>query len=388
MSRIVVVGTGPAALVAATQLARAGHPPVIFERRAAPGWKLLVAGSSGLNVAWDCPESELASHYPVRGEELSACFREFGVRQWLEMLESLGQEIFLGTSRRWFLREMTAASLLQAWMKYLQSLGVEFHFQETLTMIVREASGLRIRFDTNREVGAPAVILALGGASWEPKLPEWTSILEKLGIEISPFAPANAGWHIKAAEAFFQAAEGKPIKGVTLSTKRGTRTGELMITRYGLEGTPVYTLGCPGIALLDLKPDLTEDRLLERLRGCRGTVWNRIERGARLSPGALMLLKHLSPTESLGTIESAASLLKRFPLELTESRPLSESISSRGGVSWDSLNGNLEAKATPGLFFAGEMIDWDAPTGGFLLTACASTGAKAAQGALKVLRES
>ncbi|NUM89387.1 MAG: NAD(P)/FAD-dependent oxidoreductase, partial [Bdellovibrionales bacterium] len=371
---IVIVGTGPAALVAATLLVEAGVRPVVLEGKAAPGWRLLVAGSSGLNVAWECPPEELASHYPERSRELAECFREFGKDDWLSLLHSLRQETFLGTSRRHFLRSMKAAPLLQAWIRHLESKGAEFHYDEPIVDLIATDGGWKIHADSGRAWDCRFALLALGGGSWEN--PKWPTMLKKLGMEVKPFSPSNAGWHIEAPPEFFREAEGKPIKGVTLRTSLGSRTGELMITRYGLEGTPVYTLGTPGLAHLDLKPDLPESKLRERLASGSGPLQKR----AKLSPGAWLLARHLAPSGVLENPARAAAILKNFPLTLTHSRPLSESISSRGGLSWDELGENLEARKHPGLFFAGEMVDWDAPTGGFLLTACASMGAKAARG--------
>lgn len=385
-----ILGTGPAALMAATTLTRAGLRPTLFERRAAPGWKLLVAGSSGLNVSQGGPEEELWRHYPERAEEMRACLARFPRHRWLALLEELGEEVYEGTSRRYFVRRHTAAALLKAWVEQLERAGARFVYGEELTGLVRDDPGspLRLRFDSGREEEAKSAILALGGGSWEAEPPRWPELLRSLGVEVRPFASANSGWSFRAGEQFFAANEGKPVKGLQLATSRGERRGELMITRYGLEGTPVYTLGCPGPATLDLKPDLGEASLTARLGEGRGSVWQRVENKAKLSPGALALLRELAPAEAMQTLASAARAIKCLRIELLEPRPLSEAISSRGGISWDELSEDLEIKKLSTAFCAGEMIDWDAPTGGFLLQGAVSTGHVAAEGVLRILASS
>jgi uncharacterized flavoprotein (TIGR03862 family) len=382
MSDTIILGTGPAALTAATFLTRAGIRPVLFERRPSPGWKLLVAGSSGLNVTYDGPEEELASHYSARRNEIGHCLQRFPRSAWLQLLTELGEEPYVGSSRRYFLRSRTAASLLKSWTARLEEAGATFHYGEELAGIVPGGAGtpLTLRFASGREETAQAALLALGGGSWEEEPPKWPAMLKSLGLEGSRLEPSNAGFSFSAPPGFFEKAEGKPVKGLVLTTARGARQGELMITKYGLEGTPVYTVGCPGPATLDLKPDLTEEKLAQRLAAGKGAMMSRLEHAAKLSPGALLLLKALAYPHDFETPTTAARAIKALPIELLEPRPLSESISARGGLSWNELSKDLEVKKIPGLFAAGEMVDWDAPTGGFLIQASVSMGFVAAEG--------
>ena len=380
-----IVGSGPAALLAADHLSAQlpGQSIHVHERRSSAGWKLLVAGASGLNVTYDCPTSELAQHYPTRSEELSAIFRRFGREDWLAQLESLGEPTFRGTSRRFFLERMKAASLVTSWVKRLEARGVQFHFGAELTGLSEHANGWTLSFANGSQQDCRMALLALGGGSWEESPPRWPEIFTSRGIALTPFTPANAGYSFRAPAGFFAEAEGKPIKGLTLRTRLGSKQGELMITRYGLEGTPIYTLGCPGPATLDLKPDLAEEKLAARLASLKGAMRARIEKGAKLSPGAVAIALALAPASAWESAASAAHALKNISLELLEPRSLAECISSRGGLSWDELDENLELKRLPGIFCAGEMVDWDAPTGGFLIQASVSMGFVAAEGMLR-----
>lgn len=391
---LALIGTGPAALTCATFLVRAGLKPHLFEKRPGPGWKLLVAGSSGLNVTYECPENELVKHYHTRRNELGHCLQRFPRAKWLELLRELGEEPFEGSSHRWFLKNKTAATLVQSWTTYLEQHGATFHHGEELTGIIplktdptnaanSTAPQLTLEFASGKKIDATQAVLALGGGSWEDTPARWPEFLKNLGLDGSRLEPSNAGFAFLAPAGFFEKNEGKPVKGLTLTTARGSRQGECMITKYGLEGTPVYTVGCEGAAHLDLKPDMPEAKLAERLAAGRGNMHSRVEHTAKLSPGALALFKALALPHALETPATAAYAIKNLGIHLTEPRPLSESISARGGLSWDELGHDLEVKKIPGLFVAGEMVDWDAPTGGFLIQACVSMGFVAAEGLIK-----
>lgn len=377
-SSILIVGTGPAALLAADLLSARGLNLRIFERRLAPGWKLLVAGSSGLNVSHE--GENLSQHYTHRRAEIATCLEQYSREDWLSHLSALGEETFLGTSRRYFLTNKKASGLLSSWVKRLESRGVEFNYGEEFVNFSTKAGRPMASFRSGREEDADALLLALGGPSWETQPPLWPLAFQEKGISFVPFAPANAGWEFEVPEEFFLEAEGKPIKGLALTTARGKKVGECMITRYGLEGTPVYSVGCPGEALIDLKPDLEEKKLVARLQQGPAKL-----SGAKLSPGAELLLMALALASAWESPEALAAAIKALPINLLKPRPLEESISASGGLSWDELSENLELKKAQGVFCAGEMVDWDAPTGGFLLQASVSMGAVAARGILKKL---
>ncbi len=383
--RPLIVGTGPAALTCATYLTKAGFPPLLIEARPSAGWKLLVAGSSGLNVSYECPEEELAAHYSARSQEMSEMLARFTRAHWLSLLKELGEETYAGSSRRWFLKNKTAAQLLKSWTESLEKAGAEFVYGEELKEISRDP--LTFTFASGRVEKPAAALLALGGGSWEKELPLWPTMLENLGLEVKPLKPANAGFSIPATPAFFAVAEGKPVKGVVLSTRKGERQGELMITRYGLEGTPIYAVGIPGPATFDLKPDLPFEKLAQRIAQGRGSVTQRVENSAKLSEGALLLLRAFAPESAWATPASIAMAIKGLEIRLLEPRPLNESISARGGLSWNELSENLELKKIPGLFAAGEMVDWDAPTGGFLIQGSVSMGFVAACGMASLMKK-
>lgn len=383
--RPLIIGTGPAALTAATFLVKAGLRPVLFDSRPAPGWKLLVAGSSGLNVSYECQEEDLPGFYSARGEEMASVLKRFPRAHWLQLLKDLGEEPYVGSSRRWFLKNKTAAQLLKTWTETLENAGAQFAFNEELESIT--TGPLTFHFKSGRKEQASTALLALGGGSWEKEPPTWPEFLKQLNLDVKNLLPANAGFALQnAAPEFLARAEGKPIKGLVLSTRRGEKQGELMITKYGLEGTPVYAVGCPGPATFDLKPDLAVDKLAQRIAEARGSVQQRVEHAAKLSEGAFLFLKEFAPPGAWATPASIAAAIKALEVRLGAPRPLSESISARGGLSWDELDENLQLKKIPGLFAAGEMVDWDAPTGGFLIQGCVSMGYVAAGAMANLLK--
>jgi predicted flavoprotein YhiN len=315
-----IVGSGPAALVAADFLSEQGVNVNVVERRAALGWKLLVAGASGLNVAYDCEDSELSSHYSARSSELANCFAKFGRAPWLNLLHGLGEETFQGSGRRYFLENKTAGRLLASWKTRLETRGVKFHFGEELM----DCDSGSLTFASGLTARPTAILLALGGPSWEDTISEWPRIFTSREINFTPFTSANAGYSFAAPAGFFEANEGKPIKGLNLVTTRGTRQGELMITKYGLEGTPIYSVGAPGPATMDLKPDVLLPKLIERLRSTPGSVAAKVEKTAKLSPGAMAIFQALAPTSAWESVENVAGLLKALPLQLLEPRPLAD----------------------------------------------------------------
>jgi uncharacterized flavoprotein (TIGR03862 family) len=364
---VIICGSGPAGLMAAHVLARAGQPVEIFERRPGPGWKLLVAGSSGLNVTHEAPD--LAPFYPTRREEIARLLARFGKDEWLAFLKELGEETYVGTSRRYFVKSFTASNLLKGWTGHLAKRGVKFHYGKEFASL----EGRSVRFTDGTAAEGSAVVLALGGPSWEESPSPWPAWFRAAGYGFEEFAPSNAGWSFRAPEGFFARAEGKPIKGLTLQTRLGEKTGELMITRYGLEGTPIYTLGVPGIARADLKPDLAEAKLAARLQPFRGGPAEKI-RGSKVSEGAFLFFEALAPASAWDSPAALAHALKNLEVELLAPRSLKECISARGGLRFEEVNEDLQLRRAPGVFCAGEMLDWDAPTGGFLLQASVSSG--------------
>lgn len=368
----VIIGSGPSGLMAADYLSSKGFKVCIAEKRPSLGWKLLVAGSSGLNISYD--DLELSTYFRARKAEIFACLKKFTRDDWLKYLRALGEEPYLGSSKRYFLKNFSAAQLLVSWHQRLKDQKVDFYFDYDLAGFEKDDSCV-IHFKNNQDLVGKTCLLALGGASWEKSPPDWPSLFTEKKINFNPFTSANAGYEISASQKFFENAEGKPIKGVRLTTSLGQQTGELMITHYGLEGTPIYRYGCTGLAKFDLKPDLSKEQIITKLLNVRGNPKQKIENGLKLSEGALLLAQEFG---NFNNLEAAINSVKELPVELTKARPLSEAISSAGGLSWDELD-ELELKKIPGIFCAGEMIDWDAPTGGFLIQACISMGYCAAK---------
>ena len=377
--RVAVVGSGPAGLMAASVARTNGASVTVFERRAGLGRKLLIAGSSGLNISHDAPIEEFLDHYRTRSasrssacdDRLISAVREFPSHAWVEFVRGLGHECFVGTSGRWFVREMKASGVLQSWTGKLKSDGVEFLASHPIES-VPALEELRSRYDS--------VVLALGGASWEDSPPRWPSMLEELGVLVGAFTPSNVGHEVAFPPELLREAEGKPIKNCTLTTPLGTKQGELVVTRYGLEGTPMYFVGTPGEATLALKPELSLDEwmaLLRRPARENLSPMRKLKKVGGLSDAALALIYHLTPAPVRENLTSLGLRVHRFPIRLGSPRPLEEAISSAGGVRWDELDEGLMLRKLPGVYCAGEMIDWDAPTGGFLIQASVALGAKA-----------
>lgn len=386
--KIAILGAGPAGLMAAHELASSGARVVIYEKRSSPGRKLLIAGSSGLNIGYDCSPDELLSYYRGNPEYHRRALEFFPLLSWRRFIENLGIPTFLGTSRRWFVDGMKASRLLKLWMNKLEGLGVEF--RPGTECIGFESHSKQVKLTLNhrgsvsREVFDSACF-ALGGGSWEPqeKPLRWPKMFENHGVAFIPFQSSNVGFRVAWPPQLLIEAEGKPIKNVVLTSSRGSRAGDLVITAYGLEGTPIYTVGNEETVSLDLKPDWTREQVIARLCAPQENLapMRRVKKTLGLGPGALALVYHLGALEEIKRqpLEEATAalgrLIKDFPLQLLERQPLDEAISSTGGVCLEELDDHQMLRKFPGIFLAGEMLNWDAPTGGFLIHGCVSQGA-------------
>jgi uncharacterized flavoprotein (TIGR03862 family) len=387
---VAIVGTGPAGLMASHVLASEGIETRLFEKRRSPGRKLLIAGSSGLNIGYDCPLSEF--HLNYRGLGVSAHFErilaEFPPERWLAFInEELGIATFKGTSRRYFVEGMKAAGLLRAWLELLKARGASVALGRELTGFSPVEGGVRLEFAGHEAETFSAACFCLGGGSYEPeeKPLRWPAAFQAHGLKLNAFVASNVGFQVQWPAAFLKEAEGLPLKNVVLTSKRGRRAGEMVITRYGLEGTPVYFAGETGVVTLDLKPDLNADEITRRLQASKENLspMRRVKKYLKLSPAALALVFHHSPPSELGEM---VRKLKWFPIELGERQPIDEAISSSGGLALGELNEAMMIRKTPGAFAAGEMLDWDAPTGGFLIQGCVSQGHRAGRGIAEWLR--
>ncbi len=392
---IVVIGGGPAGLRAAEILAEAGCAVTVFDHKPSVGRKFLMAGRGGLNLTHSEPVSDFLKKYGAAESLMARAFDLFAPADLIAWCHDLGFKTFVGTSGRIYPDCMKTSPLLRAWLKKLNRLDVRFALRHRWT----GWNGDALTFETDHgpvTITADATLIALGGASW-PHLGSdggWSEIFRAHGIALAPFRPANCGFAIAWSDVFRTRHAGTPLKPVTLSFAGRTQRGEIMITAMGVEGSLIYAFG-PALRdtieatgqvdiTLDLRPDLPEDVLLKRLSAPRGraSLSNHLRKAAGLQPVAISLLRE--GARDLSSDPAAlAERIKAMPLTLNATGPLKRAISTAGGVRLDALTDDLMLKAKPGVFVAGEMLDWEAPTGGYLLQGCFSTAALAAQGILK-----
>jgi len=394
MARIAIIGGGPAGLMAAEAAARHGVAVSVLEAKPTMGRKLLMAGKSGLNITHAEDRGLFDARYGASRPRLQAALDAFGADATRDWCAGLGIETFVGSSQRVFPRSMKASPLLRAWLQRLAGLGVSLRTRWRWQGFA--ADGLAFETPEGPRVERfDAVVLALGGASW-PELGSdaaWLPWLSGRGVPVHPFRPANCGFEVNWSEIFVARFAGAPVKAVTASSDLGTLPGEFVIARQGIEGSLVYAhsaalrdrLERDGAAALtlDLAPGRTRERLardLER-QPAKASFANRLRRGAGLDGAKLALIRELVPHASVLDAERLAKAIKALTVPLVRPRPLEEAISSAGGVSWNGVDERFMLKSLPGCFVAGEMLDWEAPTGGYLLTACLATGRLAGEAA-------
>ena len=392
---VAVIGAGPAGLMAAERLARAGVRVTVHERMPSVARKFLMAGRGGLNLTHSEPLEAFLKRYGDEPREVARWIDAFSPAELIAWAEGLGQPTFVGSSGRVFPRAMKASPLLRAWLERLQTMGVEVRTRSRWTgwrdgaLVLQTPEGERLE-------QADAVVLALGGASW-PRLGSdgaWRPWLEAAGVEVAPFRPANAGFDVAWSDAFKTRFAGQPLKAA-FSFGGRTLRGEAMISAYGIEGGAIYALSAAlrdaieadGAAVLtvDLTPDLSLGRLTERLQRPRGkaSLSNHLRKAAGLNPLAIGLMREAGEPPTQGA--ALAERMKALPLRLHAIQGLDRAISSAGGVRLDQLDENLMLRRRPGVFVAGEMLDWEAPTGGYLLQASFASAAVAAAGVLSWL---
>ena len=387
-SQLAVIGGGPAGLRAAEVAARAGLQVTLYDGKPSVGRKFLVAGKGGLNLTHGESLTRFVTRYSGPGQpaeiwgNLIAGFDPAALRSWAA---DLGVETFQATSGRIYPRALKAAPLLRRWIERLRGLGVRLEMNHRLVSLEPGKLG----FANGQTATADAVILALGGGSWAKTGSDgaWTSIFETLGISHHSLAPANCGWeHEWPAEVLAQA-EGKPLKNLHVRAGEITAIGELMLTRYGLEGGAIYQLGAalrampkPAIAI-DFKPTFTHEQLVAKMQSVRRDFLHEARIRWKLSDPAYAILAREAWVEA----DSLAREVKNCVIPLARPRPLDEAISSAGGVCWSEIDDTLMLKKLQGIFLAGEMIDWEAPTGGYLMQGCFATGTRAANSAAEWL---
>ena len=388
-----IIGAGPSGLMAAETLGWAGVRVVVHDRMPSVGRKLLMAGRGGLNLTHTEPQETFLSRYADAQGPVSDWLDAFSPDDLRAWAQGLGQPTFVGSSGRVFPKTMKASPLLRAWLARLDGLGVEVR---TRSRWIGWRDGALV-FDTpkgERIEHPAATVLAMGGASW-PRLGSdgaWVPLLEAEGVDISPLVPANAGFDVGWSDILIERFAGAVLKPATLTVGERTVKGELVVTRYGVEGGAIYalsaalreTIAAEGSATLvvDLRPDLTEEALAERLGRPRGkeSMSNHLRKAAGLSPVAVALLREIGDIPP--GAPKLAKRIKAVRLKLTGIQGLERAISTAGGVCFDGLDQSLMLAARPGVFLAGEMVDWEAPTGGYLLQANLASGVVAARGVL------
>lgn len=396
IAEVAVIGAGPAGLMAAELLSAAGLAVTVYDRMPSVARKLLIAGRGGLNLTHSEPFEKFVARYGTAVPHLKPILEAFPPGALVAWAEALGQPTFVGSSGRVFPKAMKASPLLRAWLARLASQGVEIKTRHDWQRW--DDTGALVFAHGSRTVlaRAGATILALGGASW-PKLGStgaWVEILRQRGVAVTPLRPANMGFTVAWSDAF-RRFEGEPLKSIALSFAGQTVRGEAMITRAGLEGGAIYALSGPlrdaieaegrAVVTIDLRPDMSAAVLAAKLSRPRGTetMSNHLRKALALSPAAINLLREAHGVKLAEGPAALAAQIKAAPIELTGTQGLTRAISTAGGIALDALDENLMLRAMPNVYAVGEMLDWEAPTGGYLLQATFATAVTAARAILR-----
>jgi uncharacterized flavoprotein (TIGR03862 family) len=398
---IAVIGGGPAGLMAAEAAVEGGAAVDLYDAMPSVGRKFLLAGKGGLNLTHAEPLDSFLARYGARRDRLAPLLESFGPGELRGWARGLGIDTTVGSSGRVFPAGMKAAPLLRAWLNRLRAMGVRFHARHRWTGWAEDGT---LRFATSRggrTAQADATVLALGGASW-PRLGSdgaWAPVLAARGVDVRPLLPSNCGFDAGWSEHFRKRYAGAPVKTIVASFAGAHQPGEFIVTEHGVEGGAIYALSGPlrdriaaagsAILLLDLAPGWTLKKLLAELCRPRGSrsLASHIQSRTGLKGVKAGLLREVLGKEKFEDPGRLAAAIKALPLKLNAARPVAEAISTAGGVAFESLDERLMIRALPGVFCAGEMLDWEAPTGGYLLTACFATGRAAGMGALRWLQK-
>jgi uncharacterized flavoprotein (TIGR03862 family) len=400
---IAVIGAGPAGLMAAEVLAAGGARVEVYDAMPSSARKFLLAGKGGMNITHSEAYEDFVARYGARSTEVAAWLAGFGPSAVREWIHGLGIDTFVGSSGRVFPTDMKAAPLLRAWLHRLRESGVVFHMRHRWQGWHEGA----LRFatpDGERELRPDAVVLALGGASWARLGSDgaWAPLLAARGVDVAPLLPSNCGFDTEWSAHFSEKHAGAPLTTVAIEYEdrngaRARRQGQFVVTASGIEGSLVYALSAPlrdqvaargsTTIWIDLAPDHSPERVRAEVTRPRGSRSMSSHLQSRLGIKGVKagLLRECLSQEDYTDPERLAAAIKALPLVLKATRPIDEAISSAGGVRFEALDANGMLRAAPGVFVAGEMIDWEAPTGGYLLTACFASGRAAGQGVLRWL---
>jgi len=401
--RVAIIGGGPAGLMAAEVLAQGGAQVELYDGMPSVGRKFLLAGVGGMNITHSEAKPAFVARYAARQNEVAELLHDFDADALRTWIHELGIDTFVGTSGRVFPTDMKAAPLLRAWLKRLRELGVQIHTRHRWLGWDKDGA-LHITSPTGEHrVKTDATLLALGGGSWARLGSDgaWTTLLQARGVQIVPLQASNCGFDVSAWSPFLRDKfAGAPLKNVSLNLPDATpRLGEFVLTASGIEGSLVYALSAAiretinqhGSATLrlDLLPHTPLSKLQVALSKPRGShsMAKHLHRQAGLDGVKAALLRELASAQAFNDPVLLSGAIKSLPITLIRPRPLDEAISTAGGVPFEQLDGNLMLKAVPGTFCAGEMLDWEAPTGGYLLTACFASGRRAALGTLEWLKQ-
>ena len=373
---IAVIGGGPAGLRAAEVAASMGRKVTLFDGKPGVGRKFLIAGKGGLNITHSESFDNFVSRYSG-GDFWESMLQDFSPTALREWCLGLGQETFQASSGRVYPKSLKGAPLLRAWIARLHELGVDIRPRHKWNKL---SEGNILHFENGTEARANAIVFALGGASWPKSGSDggWLDTFMEMGISCVPLTAANCGWECPWSESILTMAEGKPIKNISVSAGETKLSGELLLTRYGLEGGTIYALGrelrsmAHPVITVDFKPTFSTEQLVAKLSGTKGNLYESAVRRWKLSPPAAAILSRTS----FQNAETLAVEAKSCRIVLEHPRPVDEAISSAGGVCWDEIDNCLMINKIPGVFVCGEMLDWEALTGGYLLQGAFVTGTR------------
>ncbi|CCE24439.1 putative flavoprotein oxidoreductase [Methylotuvimicrobium alcaliphilum 20Z] len=400
---VAIIGGGPAGLMAAEALSQSGVRVDVYDAMPSVGRKFLMAGKGGMNITHSEAYDIFLSRYGKRSGAIKPMLDAFGPDQLRKWLRDLGVETFIGSSGRVFPTDMKAAPLLRAWLHRLRETGVTFHMRHRWQGWSETGELIFLTPQGEKSIRADATVLALGGGSWSKLGSDgvWVDCLVNRNIPVAPLRPSNCGFETAWSDRFREAFAGQAVKSVAISVTAGGTSnplsGEFTITQYGVEGSLIYAFSSQlreqidatgqALMLLDLLPETDLQALIKKLSRPRGknSLANFLRKSAGIKGVKAALLRELADADDYRDMHRLASKIKALPIRLTATRPLDEAISSAGGVMFEALDDCLMLKDMPGVFCSGEMLDWEAPTGGYLLTACFASGFAAGHGVLEWL---